>query len=83
MARALEIDRAELDQMHVVASWLSRNGRRSRYVPMPDGAVTPDGIRAVVARTVTAIDDVNEGVQTPAANPTPLADELANIGPPS
>jgi hypothetical protein len=50
---------------------------------MPDGAVTPDGIRAVVARTVTAIDGVNEGVQTPAANPTPLADELANIGPPS
>lgn len=83
VARALEIDRAELDQMHVVASWLSRNGRRSRYVPMPDGAVTPDGIRAVVARTVTAIDDVNESVQTPAANPTPLADELANVRPPS
>lgn len=57
ISRALEIDRAELDQMHVVASWLARNGRRSRYVPMPDGAVTPDAIRAAVARAVMAIDE--------------------------
>lgn len=57
ISRALEIDRAELDQMHVVASWLARNGRRSRYVPMPDGAVTPDAIRTVVARAVMAIDE--------------------------
>jgi excinuclease UvrABC nuclease subunit len=58
IARALDIDRAELDQMHVVASWLARNGRRSRYVPMPDGAMTPDGIRAVVARAVIAVDEI-------------------------
>lgn len=58
VARSLEIDRAELDQMHVVASWLARNGRRSRYVPLPNGAVTPDGIRSVVARALMAIDEL-------------------------
>lgn len=62
IARALEIDRAELDQMHVVASWLARDGRRSHYIPVPDGAVTPDGIRAVVARTVHAVDELPTGL---------------------
>lgn len=67
VSRYLAIDLAELDQMHVVASWLARTGRRSGYVPLPDGALTTDGARAVVAQAIAMIDDgtVASGVAAP------------------
>ena len=63
VARALEIDLAELDQMHVVASWLARDGRRSRYVPLPDGALSPEVARSVVSQAIEAIDGGNAAIK--------------------
>jgi excinuclease UvrABC nuclease subunit len=48
--RQLAIDLDELDQMHVVAEWLAKQGRSAVYVPLPDGPLTPgDAQRAVDA----------------------------------
>ena len=38
--RQLAIDLDELDQMDVVAEWLSRQGRQAVYVPLPDRPLT-------------------------------------------
>ncbi|MCX5985841.1 MAG: GIY-YIG nuclease family protein [Chloroflexi bacterium] len=54
-ARPLDIDLAELDQMHVVASWLARHGRSAKYVALPDGAVTTETARPVVSEILAAI----------------------------
>ncbi len=54
-ARPLDIDLAELDQMHVVASWLARHGRSAKYVALPDGAVTTDSLKSVVSEIVAAV----------------------------
>lgn len=48
--RQLSIDLDELDQMHVVAEWLARQGRRAAYIPLPEAALTAtDAARAVEA----------------------------------
>ena len=48
--RQLAIELDELDQMHVVAEWLARRGRRATYLPLPDGPLSPtDAARAVDA----------------------------------
>jgi excinuclease ABC subunit C len=55
--RRLEIDHDELDQMHVVAEWLARRGRRAVYLPLPDGPLRPgDAQQAVdaVAQSLSA-----------------------------
>jgi excinuclease UvrABC nuclease subunit len=80
VARALEIDRAELDQMHVVASWLARTGRRSRYISVPEGAVTPESIRAVVARTVMTIDDTQMRIEVGISGGDRHADDAVAAG---
>lgn len=53
--RELEIDLEELDQMHVVAEWLARQGRQALYVPLPDGALTPSDAERAVSAVVQAI----------------------------
>ena len=53
--RELEIDLAELDQMHVVAEWLARQGRQALYVPLPDGPLTPADAESAVASVLQAI----------------------------
>jgi excinuclease UvrABC nuclease subunit len=48
--RQLSIDLDELDQMHVVAEWLARQGRSAVYVPLPEGPLMPaDAQRAATA----------------------------------
>jgi excinuclease ABC subunit C len=54
-ARPLDIDLAELDQMHVVASWLARHGRSAKYVALPDGAVTTESAKPVVSEILAAV----------------------------
>ena len=54
-ARSLDIDLAELDQMHVVASWLARHGRSARYVALPDGAITSETVKQVVSDILAAV----------------------------
>jgi excinuclease UvrABC nuclease subunit len=46
--RRLEIDHDELDQMHVVAEWLARRGRRAVYLPLPDGPLRPGDAQQAV-----------------------------------
>lgn len=53
--RELEIDLAELDQMHVVAEWLARQGRQALYVPLPDGPLSPSDAESAVASVLQAI----------------------------
>ena len=53
--RELAIDLAELDQMHVVAEWLARQGRQALYVPLPDGPLTPADAESAVASVLQAI----------------------------
>ncbi len=53
--RELAIDLAELDQMHVVAEWLARQGRQALYVPLPDGPLTPADAESAVAAVLQAI----------------------------
>ncbi len=53
--RELEIDLAELDQMHVVAEWLARQGRQALYVPLPDGPLSLSDAENAVASVLQAI----------------------------
>ncbi|HEU5319128.1 MAG TPA: GIY-YIG nuclease family protein [Chloroflexota bacterium] len=53
--RELEIDLAELDQMHVVAEWLARQGRQALYVPLPDGPLSMADAESAVASVLQAI----------------------------
>jgi len=53
--RELSIDLAELDQMHVVAEWLARQGRQALYVPLPDGALSAGDAESAVAAVLQAI----------------------------
>jgi hypothetical protein len=53
--RELAIDLAELDQMHVIAEWLARQGRQALYVPLPDGPLTPSDAESAVASVLQAI----------------------------
>lgn len=53
--RELEIHLDELDQMHVVADWLARQGRQALYVPLPDGPLTPADAESAVAAVLQAL----------------------------
>jgi excinuclease UvrABC nuclease subunit len=53
--RELEIDLDELDQMHVVAEWLARQGRQAVYVPLPDGPLSPSDADLAVEAVVQAM----------------------------
>jgi excinuclease ABC subunit C len=53
--RRLEIDHDELDQMHVVAEWLARRGRRAVYLPLPEGPLRPSDAQQAVEAVVQAL----------------------------
>ena len=53
--RRLEIDHDELDQMHVVAEWLARRGRRAVYLPLPDGPLRPGDAQQAVDAVAQAL----------------------------
>ncbi len=53
--RPLAIDHDELDQMHVVAEWLARRGRRAVYLPLPDGPLGPGDARQAVHAVAQAL----------------------------
>ncbi|HEX2326845.1 MAG TPA: hypothetical protein VHQ00_15710, partial [Chloroflexota bacterium] len=53
--RRLEIDHDELDQMHVVAEWLARRGRRAVYLPLPEGPLRPSDARQAVDAVAQAL----------------------------
>jgi excinuclease ABC subunit C len=53
--RRLEIDNDELDQMHVVAEWLARRGRRAVYLPLPDGPLRPSDARQAAEAVAQAL----------------------------
>jgi excinuclease UvrABC nuclease subunit len=55
--RQLAIDLDELDQMHVVAEWLSRQGRRAAYVPLPDGPLTAADARRAAQAIAGALSE--------------------------
>jgi excinuclease ABC subunit C len=53
--RELAIDLAELDQMHIVAEWLARQGRQALYVPLPDGPLTEADAESAVGAVLQAL----------------------------
>ncbi len=53
--RELAIDLDELDQMHVVAEWLARQGRHAVYVPLPDGPLSARDAERAVDSVVQAL----------------------------
>jgi hypothetical protein len=55
--RQLAIEHDELDQMHVVAEWLARRGRRAVYLPLPDGPLRPREAQQAVDAVAQALAD--------------------------
>ena len=51
----------ELDQMHVVAEWLARRGRRAVYLPLPEGPLRPSDARQAVDAVAQALARLGGG----------------------
>jgi excinuclease ABC subunit C len=75
--RRLSIAHDELDQMHVVAEWLARRGRRAVYLPLPDGPLTPEDAQRAVEAVVQVLTESGEVAGAPSR--VPAMDASASI----
>jgi len=80
--RQLAIDLEELDQMDVVAEWLSRQGRQAVYVPLPNRSLTErdataalDAVERALMGQPAAFDAPARMDMTPAAGAARISQE--------